>query len=91
MVNPAALEATFERGVDISALFTRPWNDEIVNAADVVITIGCGDACPVRPSATQRSPQGTPESVCSKLAFEDPCGLTLSNSARDLFCSLTEF
>ena len=38
-----------ERGIDISGEFPKPWTDEIVRAADVVITMGCGDACPVFP------------------------------------------
>lgn len=38
-----------ERGIDISREFAKPWTDEIVRAADVVVTMGCGDACPVFP------------------------------------------
>jgi arsenate reductase (thioredoxin) len=48
-VNPAAIAAMAERGIDISGEFPKPWTDEIVRAADVVITMGCGDACPVFP------------------------------------------
>jgi arsenate reductase (thioredoxin) len=48
-VNPAAIAAMKERGIDISGEFPKPWTDEIVSAADVVITMGCGDACPVFP------------------------------------------
>ena len=48
-VNPAAVEAMSERGIDISGEYPKPWTDEIVQAADVVITMGCGDACPVFP------------------------------------------
>jgi arsenate reductase (thioredoxin) len=48
-VNPAAIEAMTEVGIDIGAEFPKPWTDEIVRAADVVITMGCGDACPVYP------------------------------------------
>ena len=48
-VNPAAVEAMHERGIDISGEYPKPWTDEIVSAADVVITMGCGDACPVFP------------------------------------------
>jgi len=48
-VNPSAIEAMRERGIDISGEFPKPWTDEIVRAADVVITMGCGDACPVFP------------------------------------------
>ena len=48
-VNPAAIEAMRERGIDISGEYPKPWTDEVVRAADVVITMGCGDACPVFP------------------------------------------
>jgi arsenate reductase len=48
-VNPAAIEAMRERRIDISGEYPKPWTDEVVRAADVVITMGCGDACPVFP------------------------------------------
>jgi arsenate reductase len=48
-VNPAAIASMAERGIDISREFPKPWTDEIVRAADVVVTMGCGDACPVYP------------------------------------------
>lgn len=48
-VNPAAVAAMAERGIDISREFPKPWTDEIVRAADVVVTMGCGDACPIFP------------------------------------------
>ena len=48
-INPAAIAAMTELGVDISEEFPRPITDETVRAADVVITMGCGDACPIFP------------------------------------------
>jgi protein-tyrosine-phosphatase len=48
-VNPAAIEVMRERGIDISAEYPKPWTDDVVHAADVVITMGCGDACPIFP------------------------------------------
>ena len=48
-VNPAAIAAMAEVGIDITSEFPKPWTDEIVRAADVVITMGCGDACPIFP------------------------------------------
>ncbi len=48
-VNPAAVEAMRERGIDISGEYPKPWTDEVVRAADVVVSMGCGDACPVYP------------------------------------------
>ncbi|MBA3303053.1 MAG: arsenate reductase ArsC, partial [Acidimicrobiia bacterium] len=49
-VNPAAVDAMRERGIDISAEFPKPRTDETVRAADVVVSMGCGDACPIFPS-----------------------------------------
>jgi len=48
-VNPVAVQAMAEVGIDISGEFPKPWTDEVVRAADVVVTMGCGDACPVFP------------------------------------------
>jgi arsenate reductase (thioredoxin) len=48
-VNPAAVMAMAEVGIDIRAEFPKPWTEEIVKAADVVVTMGCGDACPLYP------------------------------------------
>jgi arsenate reductase (thioredoxin) len=48
-INPAAVAAMAEIGIDITAEFPKPWTDEVVRAADVVITMGCGDACPLYP------------------------------------------
>ncbi|HEX4862772.1 MAG TPA: arsenate reductase ArsC [Acidimicrobiales bacterium] len=48
-LNPAVVEAMREVGIDISEEFPKPWTEEIVRAADVVVTMGCGDACPVFP------------------------------------------
>ena len=48
-INPAAIAVMAEVGIDITAEFPKPWTDEIVRAADVVVTMGCGDACPLYP------------------------------------------
>jgi arsenate reductase len=48
-INPSAVAAMAERGIDISDEYPKPWTDEVVRAADVVITMGCGDACPIFP------------------------------------------
>ena len=42
-------QAMAERGIDIPGEYPKPWTDEIVQAADVIITMGCGDACPIFP------------------------------------------
>jgi arsenate reductase len=63
-VNPAAVAAMAERGIDISREQPKRWTDEVVRAADVVITMGCGDACPVFPGRRYE-----------EWVLEDPAGL----------------
>jgi protein-tyrosine-phosphatase len=65
-VNPAAVQAMAERGIDISREFPKPWTDEVVKAADVVVTMGCGDACPIFPGKRYED-----------WAVADPAGLDL--------------
>jgi len=48
-VNRAAVAAMAELDIDISHEYPKPWTDEVVRAADVIITMGCGDACPIFP------------------------------------------
>jgi protein-tyrosine-phosphatase len=48
-LNPAVVDAMEELGLDMSAEFPKPLTDEVVKAADVVVTMGCGDACPIFP------------------------------------------
>ena len=49
VINPAVVEAMAKIGVDMSEEFPKPLTDEAVRAADVVVTMGCGDACPIYP------------------------------------------
>ncbi|MFI7491757.1 arsenate reductase ArsC [Micromonospora echinaurantiaca] len=67
-VNPAAVAAMAERGIDISAEFPKPWTDEVVRAADVVVTMGCGDTCPVFPGTRYEN-----------WDIDDPAGLTVAD------------
>ena len=46
-INPAIRAVLAERGIDISQEFPKPLTDEVARAADVIVTMGCGDACPV--------------------------------------------
>jgi arsenate reductase len=62
-INPAAIAAMAEVGIDITGEFPKPWTDEIVRAADVVITMGCGDECPFYPGKRYED-----------WALEDPAG-----------------
>jgi arsenate reductase (thioredoxin) len=67
-LNPAAVQAMRERGIDITQEFPKPWTDEIVRAADVVITMGCGDACPIFPGKRYE-----------EWALDDPAGQDLEH------------
>jgi protein-tyrosine-phosphatase len=48
-INPAVRDVMAEIGLDLSKEFPKPLTDDVVRAADVVISMGCGDACPVYP------------------------------------------
>ncbi len=48
-INPLVVQAMGELGLDLGEAFPKPLTDEVVRAADVVITMGCGDACPIYP------------------------------------------
>ena len=65
-MNPAAVRAMSEIGIDISTEFPKPWTDEVVRAADAVVTMGCGDACPIFPGKQYQD-----------WDVPDPAGLTL--------------
>ena len=65
-LNPAVVEAMSELGLDLSQEFPRPLTDEAVRAADVVITMGCGDARPIYPGKRYLDGQ-----------VEDPAGRSL--------------
>jgi arsenate reductase (thioredoxin) len=70
-VNPAAVEAMAEVGVDLSKEFPKPLTDDGVRAADVVITMGCGDACPIYPGKRYE-----------EWELEDPAGKDLETVRR---------
>lgn len=48
-VNPVAVEAMREVGIDIKEELPERWSDDVIRAADVIITMGCGDSCPIFP------------------------------------------
>jgi arsenate reductase (thioredoxin) len=48
-IDAAVVEAMAEVGIDLGAEFSKPLTDDVVRATDVVVTMGCGDACPVYP------------------------------------------
>lgn len=64
-IDPEVIQAMTEAGCDLSAEFPKPLTDDVVRAADVVITMGCGDSCPIYPGKTYqdwqvRDPSGEP-------------------------------
>ncbi len=65
-INPAVVEAIAELGGDLGEEFPKPLTDEFVRAADVVITMGCGDACPIFPGKRYED-----------WVLDDPAGLSL--------------
>ena len=67
-LNPAAIAAMTERGIDIAGEYPKPWTDEVVRAADVVITMGCGDACPIFPGTRYEN-----------WDLDDPAGLEVAD------------
>ena len=66
-INPAAVAAMADVGIDITDEFPKPWTDEIVRASDVVVTMGCGDACPLFPGKRYEDWQ-----------LDDPAGLDVA-------------
>jgi len=84
-INPGVLAAMAEAGIDISGEFSKPWTEEFVLAADVVITMGCGDACPLLPGKHYEDWE-----------LDDPAGKTLEeirpirDEIRDRVANLIE-
>jgi arsenate reductase (thioredoxin) len=70
-INPNVVMALTEIGVDLSQEFPKPLTDEVVRAADAVITMGCGDACPVYPGKRYEDWE-----------LEDPAGKDLETVRR---------
>jgi len=70
-INPNAVQALEELGIDMSEAFPKPLTDEVVRAADVVITMGCGDACPIYPGKRYEDWQ-----------LDDPAGQDLATVRR---------
>jgi arsenate reductase (thioredoxin) len=70
-LNPAVMAAVTELGLDLSEAFPKPLTDDVVQAADVVITMGCGDACPVYPGKRYQD-----------WALDDPADLPIDDVRR---------
>jgi arsenate reductase len=65
-IAPAVVEAMEEVGVDLTAEYPKPLTDEAVRVSDVVVTMGCGDACPVFPGTRYE-----------EWELDDPAGMSL--------------
>ena len=70
-INPAVVEAMEELGVDMGEEFPKPLTNEVVRAADAVITMGCGDACPIYPGKKYED-----------WALDDPAGQDIETVRR---------
>jgi arsenate reductase (thioredoxin) len=70
-INPAVVEVMAELGVDLSDELPKPLTDDAVEAADVVVTMGCGDACPVYPGKRYEDWE-----------LDDPAGQSLETVCR---------
>lgn len=80
-VEPAVAQALTEAGVDLTDAFPKPLTDEVVRAADIVITMGCGDACPVMPGRRYldwpvTDPEGAPVAVVRAIRDEIDAHIT---------------
>ncbi len=73
-VNPTVIEALQERGIPLTTPYPKPLSDSVLRAADVIITMGCGDACPIFPGKRYED-----------WAVDDPAGqpLTVVRDIRD--------
>ena len=70
-LNPTVVEVMREIGIDVSQEFPKPLTGAMVKAADVVITMGCGDACPIYPGKRYEDWE-----------LEDPAGKDLETVRR---------
>lgn len=74
-INPTVVVAMIELGIDVRMEFPKPLTDEVVRAADVVVTLGCGDACPVYPGKRYQDwqvadPAGQPIEVVRRIRYD---------------------
>jgi protein-tyrosine-phosphatase len=86
-INATAVAAMAEVGIDIASEYPKPWTEEIARAADVIVTMGCGDACPLYPGKHYEDweltdPAGQPIQVVSTIRDE------IERRVRELIASL---
>ncbi|MFX0537685.1 three-helix bundle dimerization domain-containing protein [Ornithinimicrobium sp. Y1847] len=71
-INPVVVEALRERGIALNTAYPKPLSNDMVHAADVIVTMGCGDACPIFPGKRYedwevRDPAGQPLDVVREI------------------------
>ncbi|MGT2531918.1 arsenate reductase/protein-tyrosine-phosphatase family protein [Streptomyces nojiriensis] len=81
VVDPHIVQALTEVGADAGAAYPKPLTDEVVQAADIVITMGCGDACPIVPGRRYldwpvTDPEGAPIAVVREIRDEIDAHIT---------------
>jgi arsenate reductase len=74
-IDPIVVAAMSELGLDVSDQFPKPLTDAVIAAADVVVTLGCGDACPVYPDKCYQDwpvadPAGQPLETVRQIRYE---------------------
>jgi protein-tyrosine-phosphatase len=74
-INPAVATALAEVGLDVTRELPKPLTDDLASTSDVVVTMGCGDACPIRPGARHldwelQDPAGQPVEVVRRIRDE---------------------
>ena len=72
-MNPTVVEVMSERGIDLGEEFPKPLTDDVVQAADVIVTMGCGDVCPLYPGKRYLDwdlpdPEGQPVEAVRRIA-----------------------
>ena len=85
--DPVAIEAMAEVGIDISSEYPKPWTDEIARAADVIVSMGCGDACPILPGkryADWDLPDPAGQSIDTVRAIRDDIGRRVTEMMASL-------
>mmetsp|Transcript_3901 Transcript_3901/g.4764 ORF Transcript_3901/g.4764 Transcript_3901/m.4764 type:complete len:245 (+) Transcript_3901:150-884(+) len=73
-LNPICVQAMKEIGIDLSSAFPKPWTPEVASASNMIITMGCGDKCPVIPGQ-----------ICVNWELDDPHGqgIDMVRNVRD--------
>ena len=86
-INPSAVAAMAERGIDITAEQPKAWTEEMVEAADVVVTMGCGDTCPFVPGRRYEDWQ-LPDPAAQPLEAVRPIRDEIEKRVRQLLTEL---